>query len=123
MNENRDIERVVREYLDGLYNCDTERLSRVFHPAAIYATAMGDIPLVLGMPEYFRIVSERFPPARAGEERKERIVSIDLAGPETAMVKLECRFFQKNYVDFLSFVRIDERWLIVSKVFRYENAV
>ena len=38
-----DIEAVMRDYLDGLYRCDTALLARVFHPQALYATAAGDV--------------------------------------------------------------------------------
>jgi 4-oxalocrotonate tautomerase len=120
MNARAEIEQVIQEYLEGLYHCDTARLARVFHPAALYATAAGGEVLMLNMPEYFRIVAQRDLPARTGDARKERIVSVDLAGPETALVKLECRFFQKDYVDFLTLLRVDARWQIVAKVFRYE---
>lgn len=120
MNMRAEIEQLIQEYLDGLYHCDTVRLARVFHPAAMYATTTSGEALVLNMPDYFRIVAQRNPPARTGDARKERIVSIDLAGPETALVKLECRFFQKDYIDFLTLLRVDARWQIVSKVFRYE---
>ena len=29
----------LREYFDGIYHSDTQRLRRVFHPQAVYATA------------------------------------------------------------------------------------
>lgn len=121
MNNRADIECLIGEYLDGLYTCDVECLARVFHPAALYATATGGEAITLHMPEYFRIVAQRDPPARTGESRKERILSIDLVGPETAMVKLACSFFQKDYVDLLSLIRVDGRWQVIAKVFRYAS--
>lgn len=122
MSARHQIETVLRDYLDGLYRCDTVLLAQVFHPDALYATAVGNELEVLSMPEYFGVVAQRDPPARAGAQRKERILSIDIAGPETAMVKLECRFFQKDYVDFLTLIRIDGRWQIIAKIFHYETS-
>lgn len=123
LHEDRDaITKVIGDYLDGLYQCDTELLASVFHPKALYATAVGTEPLILSMEEYFPIVAKRDPPARTNAARRERILEIDLAGPETAFVKLECRFFQKDYIDFLTLVRMNDRWMIISKVFHYQVA-
>ncbi len=116
------IRTVVQDYLDGLYHCDTARLQRVFHPRALYATVAGGTPLYLSMQEYFPVVAQRDPPARTGAARRERLLAIDFAGPDTALVRLECSFFQKDYLDLLTFVRDDGRWQIISKVFHYEPA-
>lgn len=117
-----EIRTVVQNYLDGLYHCDTQRLAVVFHPQALYATAADGVPLILGMPEYFSIVEKRDPPARRSEPRRERILSIDWAGSRTAMVRLECSFFQKDFVDLLCFIRVEGQWRIISKVFHYESS-
>ena len=52
---------------------------------------------------------------RVGEDRV-------VAGPVTAFVKLECSFFQRDYVDFLTLIRVNEQWKIISKVFHYQPA-
>lgn len=116
------IRTAIKDYLDGLYHCDTTRLERVFHPRALYATVAGGEQLCMTMQEYFPVVAKRDPPARTGAERRERLLAIDFAGPDTALVKLECSFFGKNYLDLLTFVRADGRWQIISKVFHYEPA-
>ncbi|MGQ3052239.1 MAG: nuclear transport factor 2 family protein [Roseateles sp.] len=116
-----EITALVRTYLDGLYHCDTQRLAAVFHPLALYATAAGPRPLLLRLAEYLPVVAQRDPPARTRAPRLEQILSIDIAGPTTAMVKLRCRFFGKDYVDFLTLIRADGRWQIVAKVFHYDE--
>lgn len=116
------IRTVIEDYLDGLYHCDITRLEHVFHPRALYATVAGGEQLYMTMQEYFPVVAKRNPPARTGAERRERLLAIDFAGPDTALVKLECSFFDKDYLDLLTFVRADGRWQIISKVFHYEPA-
>ncbi len=116
------IRKLIGDYLDGLYRCDTRLLSSVFHPKALYATAVGMEPLILGMDEYVPIVAKRDPPSRSNAPRRERILAIDMAGPVTAFVKLECSFFQRDYVDFLTLIRVNEQWKIISKVFHYQPA-
>lgn len=119
-SERTDIEALIQTYLDGLYHCDVQALARVFHPQAIYATASGSEPLLLRLDEYLPIVAQRDPPSRTGAPRREALLSIDIAGPATAMVKLSCRFFGKDYIDFLTLIRVQGRWQIVAKVFHFE---
>lgn len=120
--ETHAIMAVIHEYLDGLYHCDTLRLSQVFHHKALYATVSGDAPIFLTMDEYFPLVEKRDPPSRTHVLRKERVLHVAMAGRDTAFVKLECTFFQKNYIDFLTLIKVAERWQIIAKVFHYNTS-
>ncbi|WP_341702303.1 nuclear transport factor 2 family protein [Ferrovibrio sp.] len=111
---------VLGEYFDGLYYCDTARLGRVFHPQARYACATDGSLLHLGMGEYFPIVEKREPPASRNETRRDRIVEIRFAGPVTAFAHVECAIGPKFFNDFLTLIKIDGRWQIISKVFHYD---
>ena len=46
----------LRLYFDGLHWSDSQRLRRVFHPEAVYATATEAAPLFLRMEEFFAVV-------------------------------------------------------------------
>lgn len=116
-----EIAALVATYLDGLYHCDTQRLATVFHPEALYATAAGPQPLLLRLADYLPLVAQRDPPARTRASRREEVITVDVAGPATALIKLRCRFFGKDYVDFLTLIRVDDRWQIVAKVFHYDE--
>lgn len=111
---------VLRDYFDGLYFCDTGRLARVFHPQATYANATEGKLLKLGMDEYFPVVEKREPPASRNETRRDRILSIEFAGPVTALARVECAIGPKFFTDLLTFVKLDGRWQIIAKVFHYE---
>lgn len=112
---------VLNEYLDGLYHSDTTRLRRVLHPQALYATASDGTLLVRTMPEYFPIVDVRPSPASHGQAREDRIVSIDFAGPVTAIARLECVVQPRHFIDLLTMVKLDGRWWILSKVFHFDE--
>lgn len=111
---------VLRDYFDGLYTCDTAKLARVFHPAASYACATDGTLLKLGMDEYFPVVAKREPPASRNETRRDRIISIEFAGPVTALARVECAIGPKFFTDLLTFIKLDGRWQIIAKVFHYE---
>lgn len=111
---------VLRDYFDGLYESNTEKLSRALHPKAVYASATEGPLLYLTMPEYFPIVDKRPSPAGRGEGRNDRILSIEFAGPVTAFARVECSIGPKRFTDFLTFVCVEGRWRIISKVFHFE---
>lgn len=112
---------VLQDYFDGLHHSDTQRLRRVFHPQALYATASDGKPLILRMDEYFPIVDARPSPASKGEVRTDCIVSIELVGPVTALAKLRCSIRPKNFVDLLTLIRVEGRWQVIAKVFHWET--
>lgn len=107
-------------YFDGLYHSDTTRLSTVFHPNAQYVCATDGSLTQLSMDQYFPVVDQRPSPASRSEMRRDRIVSIQLAGPVTAFVRAECAIEPKFFTDLLTFIFIDGRWQIIAKVFHYD---
>lgn len=116
----QDIVDVLSTYFDGLYHSDTDRLRRVFHPRAHYVCATEGTLLYRTMDEYFPIVDQRPSPASRSEARADSIVSIEFAGPVTAVAKVNCAIGPKYFTDLLTLIRIDDRWQIISKVFHFD---
>lgn len=114
------VTQVLSEYFDGLHYGDTAILKRVFHPSAQYASATDGSLLLRTMDEYFPIVDARPSPASRGEARRDRILSIEFAGPVTAFARVECAIAPKLFTDFLTLVKLDGRWQIIAKVFHYD---
>lgn len=114
------IEATVWTYLDGLYEGDVEKLALAFHPVAhLYSDDDG---AVVDQPRerWFEAVRKRPSPASQGHTRHDRIVSIDCAGPATAMVKCECAVPPRYFVDYLTLIRTRQGWRVVAKAFRTE---
>lgn len=120
LSRHAEVIAVLQEYFDGLHHSDTRRLRRVFHPQALYATASNGVPLVLNLDQYFPIVEARPSPASQGEERTDEILSIEFAGPVTAMAKLRCSIRPRNFIDLLTLIHVDGRWQVIAKVFHWE---
>jgi hypothetical protein len=112
--------KVLKDYFDGLYHSDTKVLAKVFHPQALYACATEGKLLHLGMDEYFPVVDKRPSPASRNEKRNDRILSIEFAGPVTAFARVECSIGERFFTDLLTFVFLDGRWQIMSKVFHFD---
>lgn len=113
------VTKALQLYFDGLHFSDTGRLRRVFHPEAHYFCATSGQLLHLDMPAYFPVVDRRASPASQGHARADRIVSIEFAGPVTALAKVECAIPPKRFTDLLTLVKLDGRWRIVAKVFHF----
>lgn len=112
---------VLGLYFDGLYHSDTRRLAQVFHPQAQYVSVTDGTLLYRDMAAYFPVVDARPSPASRGEVRRDEIVSIDFAGPVTARAVVRCAIGPRHFTDFLTLIRLDGRWQVMSKVFHYEE--
>lgn len=109
-------------YFDGLYDSNAGQLGRVFHEQAVYACASEGGLTHLTMEAYLPMVANRASPASRGEGRRDRILSIEFAGPVTALARVECAIGEKRFTDLLSFVRLDGQWRIIAKVFHFDIA-
>ena len=112
------IERTLQIYFDGLYEGDTRKLGEAFHPLShLYSVGTDGVAADLPRAEWFRMVESR-PSARSkGDERRDRIVSIDFSGPATAFAKVECQLPPRYFTDYLTLLKIDGRWQVIAKAF------
>ena len=117
-----EIAAVLALYFDGLYHSDASTLAQVFHPQAIYACATQGSLNLMTMDAYLPMVAARPSPASRGEARLDRILSIEFAGPVTALARVECAIGEKSFTDLLSFVKLEGQWRIIAKVFHFDIA-
>ena len=110
-------------YFDGLHHSDTERLARAFHPQAIYVSATEGVLVHMTLAEYLPMVDARPSPASQAELRTDRVLSIDFAGPVTALARVECSIGPKHFTDLLTLVHVEGRWQIIAKVFHFDLEV
>lgn len=115
-----EIAAVLALYFDGLHHSDAGKLGQVFHPQALYACATEGSLTHLAMDDYLPMVAQRPSPASRGEPRRDRILSIEFAGPVTALARVECAIGHKRFTDLLSFVRLDGNWRLIAKVFHFD---
>ena len=114
-----EIARALDAYFDGFYEGDIEKLEQIFHPAAhLYSAADGplqDDP----MEAVYARVRGRTPPAAQRQKRQDRILTIDRSGPEAALAKVQLAIGPKLFTDYLTLLRLDGRWRIISKAYTY----
>ena len=66
-------------------------------------------------------IATRSSPESVGETRQDNIIMIDISSPTTAIVKLECMILKNHYTDYLSLIKVSEKWGIISKVFHMKH--
>jgi hypothetical protein len=114
------IRALLRDYFDGLHFSDVQRLGRVFHASAMYACATSGTLQLLDMAAYLAVIAQRPSPASLGQARQDEIVSIEMAGPVTALARVHCTIAPKRFTDLLTLVRVDGEWRILAKVFHFD---
>lgn len=111
------IENTIGQYFDGLYEGDTEKLGRVFHPSASLFIEKDGALSILPVPEWLERVAAREAPAAVQAKRADGILMIDRTGPVNAVAKVTCMLAPNTYTDYLSLIKFDGRWQIVAKAY------
>jgi hypothetical protein len=115
------IEAVIQTYFDGLYEGDVEKLGAAFHPVShLYCERDGEV-VDVPRERWFEAVRNRASPAASGLARDDRILMLDVSGPETALAKVACQIPPRYFTDYLVLNRTGAGWRIVSKVYRAET--
>ena len=115
-----EIRAAVKNYLDGLYEGDADKLARVFHPTSSLTYEEGGELKPLPRDEWLAVVRARPSAQSRGLARHDEIVQIDQSSPTTAWVKLKCAIPPRFFTDYLCFLKVAGKWQVAQKVFSTE---
>jgi hypothetical protein len=113
-----EISEVLSKYFDGLYSGDVSVLRSIFHPEGVLFSVVKNVPSFKRLDEWLDAVANRRSPEASGEQRRFQALAIDVAG-ETAMARVRCPMLGFDYIDYLSLLLVDGRWLIATKTFTH----
>ena len=111
------IENVIRIYLDLLYKGDIGLIESVFFKEATVSSVSDGKIISINMDGFRERIATRSSPESVGETRQDKIIMIDISSPTTAIAKVECMILKNHYTDYLSLIKVSEKWGIISKVF------
>jgi len=111
------IENVIRIYLDLLYKGDIGLIESVFFQEATVSSVSDGKIISINMDGFRERIATRSSPESVGETRQDKIILIDISSPTTAIAKVECMILKNHYTDYLSLIKVSEKWGIISKVF------
>ena len=111
------IENVIKIYLDLLYKGDIGLIESVFFQEATVSSVSDGKIISINMDGFRERIATRPSPKSVGETRQDKIILIDISSPTTAMARVECVILKNHYTDYLSLIKVSEKWGIISKVF------
>lgn len=114
-NDSAVIAEVLEQYyFKGLYEGDSGRLAQAFNPGALLFGDVKGQPYAKTLEQYLAGVAGRVSPKEAGKTFIPAILSIDVIN-SIAVAKLHVKMYDFNYYNFLTFHKINAKWLIVHK--------
>ena len=102
-------------YFKGIYEGDITVLGSTFNPGTLLFGDVKGQPYAKTLDQYLDGVKNRQSPKDSGKPFKGTIISIDVVN-SIAVAKVHVKMYDSNYDEFLSFHKIDSRWVIVNKM-------
>jgi quinol monooxygenase YgiN len=102
-------------YFKGIYEGDTTLLVTVYHPGTLLFGDVKGQPYAKTREQYLDGVKNRQSPKDSGKPFKGEILSIRLVN-SIAVAEVKVTMYDFVYQEFLSFHKIDGRWLLVNKM-------
>lgn len=120
-NLTQELTEAVQRYFDLMYDCDVENFDRVFRSTSqLHGIREGKM-ICWPAAQYKEVLAGRKSPKSLGAPREEQILLLDFASPTVALAKVRVRINDVVFVDYLSYQKIDDDWLITSKAYHKEN--
>jgi hypothetical protein len=118
----RELADVAQRYFDLVYTCNLTLYDQLFHPLAQLFVLKNGTAVSLTSAEYREILAHRQSPESTGAPRREQVHSIDLGAATQALIKLQVLIGQAEFIDYLTLLRGDDGWRIVSKTYHHLSA-
>jgi len=112
------IKEVIQLYFDGCSEGDTGKIERVFHDAA-HIYGHGENGTLVDWPKdaFVKVVGSHESNAQNPTPRHDEIVSIDFTGENAAVARVKISVGKTLYTDVLSFLRLEGKWGVISKMY------
>lgn len=108
-------EAIENYYFKGIYGGNVELLGKIFNLGALlYGDVQGQ-PYFKTIDSYLDTVKNRQSPKESGKPFKGEILQIKIVN-SIAIAEVNVKMYDYNYRDFLSFHKINGKWLIVNKM-------
>lgn len=102
-------------YFKGIYEGDIDILRNVYNPGTLLFGDVKEQPYAKTLDQYLDGVKNRQSVKDSGKPFKGTIISIDVVNT-IAVAKVHVKMYDFNYDEFLSFHKINNRWVIVNKM-------
>ena len=122
MSEDKNkISEAIQLYFDSMYESSEDKVRQVFHENAKITGYMQGKLLEQSVDNFATFVASQIPSAaEKNEEKLLETLSIEIAG-STAVARVRDGYVGMVFQDTLSFLKIDDDWVIYNKLFHVES--
>jgi hypothetical protein len=111
----------VERYFDLMFDSEVSRFDQVFASSAQLHGLRDQNLRVLSAQDYKNALASCPSPKSRNAPRQQEILLVDFASPTQAVVKVRVRIDTLLYLDYLSYHRINNAWLITAKSFHVDH--
>ena len=121
MNDKQQIEICVQIYIDSMEQSDPNLVKQAFHPNGSGVGHLHDELMEMSVNDFAEfVVSQQPSPRESGEGVNFQTLSCEVEGT-TALVKVRDTYLGITFLDTLSLIKTNEKWLIYNKLFHVES--
>ena len=102
-------------YFKGIYEGDINALGNILNPGTLLFGDVKGQPYAKTVDQYLDGVAHRQSPKDSGKPFKGTIISVNVIS-SIAVAKVHVKMYEFNYDEFLSFHKINNKWMIVNKM-------
>lgn len=114
--DSASIARALEEnYFKGIYEGNLNLLEQIYYNSTLLFGDVKGQPYFKTLPQYLDGVKNRQSPKDSGKPFKGEIVNIKVINT-IAIAEVKVKMYDFNYHEFLSFHKLDGKWLLVNKM-------
>ena len=102
-------------YFKGIYEGDVTLLNTIYYKGTLLFGDVKSEPYAKTLEQYLDGVAHRQSPKDSGKPFKGTVIDIRITN-SIAVAEVKVKMYDFNYHEYLSFHRIDGKWLIVNKM-------
>src|ERR1035438_959453 len=102
-------------YFKGIYEGNLDLLNQVYYAGTLLFGDVKGQPYAKTLDQYLDGVKNRQSPKDSGKPFKGQIISVKVVNT-IAVAEVKVKMYDFNYHEYLSFHKLDGRWLIVNKM-------
>ena len=108
-------------YFNLMYDCDVSHFDHVFASTAqLHGFREGKMNCWPAA-QYKEVLAGRTSPKALGAPRDEQILLLDFTSSSQALAKVRVQINDMTFVDYLSYHKIEGRWLVTSKAYHRQS--
>ena len=117
----QELSDALQRYFNLMYDCDVSHFDHVFASTAqLHGLREGQMNCWPAA-QYKQVLAGRTSPKTLGAPRDEQILLLDFSSASQALAKVRVQINDMVFVDYLSYHKIEGRWLVTSKAYHRES--